>query len=341
MKSPRRDGISSQAPLIVSNKMVQLRADPWRPDMGAGAEASFDDDIAAPFVDPFIETDDWSRPVSPQPCEADTFFFVDGVMRTELRVLATNGTRKAWGALGSYLAGAVCCDGSARFVCEDEPVGRALILGGRVETPPLEVAAPGGPLVYRPHAVADDSPTSLRIALQRLMLGYEQRIAGRLGRDGIVFADGPLHPSPEQKGDTVVGVVKRMVKAYLVDEQRDLLPHLRPGQRTPLFGVGNNVVDRYAWYVRLVPRQSTWHELAGLVRCEVSMDVGGGRAAELADIVACHLPMFAGRPGIDPRAPQNLTPVGALEQRLKHRLGNSTFVNRALTAHLAKAPADD
>ncbi|MDQ4095419.1 MAG: hypothetical protein M3174_04335, partial [Actinomycetota bacterium] len=66
-----------------------------------------------------------------------------------------------------------------------------------------------------------------------------------------------------------------------------------------------------------------------------AMDLGGGRAAEIADIVACHLPTFAGRPGVDPRAPQNLTPVGALEQRLKHRLGNSTFVNRALTAHLA------
>ena len=67
------------------------------------------------------------------------------------------------------------------------------------------------------------------------------------------------------------------------------------------------------------------------------MNVGIGRACELADVVACHLQAFAGRPGVDPRAPQNLTPVGALEQRLKHRLGNSTFLNRALTAHLAKS----
>lgn len=309
--------------------------------MGAGAEASYDDDIPTPFVDPSVETEDWTRPLSPEPCDAQTFFFVDGVMRTELRVLATNGTRKAWGALGSYLAGAVCCDGTARFVCEDEPVGRALVLGGRVETPPLEVEAPGGTIVYQPHAVADDSPTSLRIALQRLMLRYEQTIAGRLGSDGIVFADGPLHPSAEQKGATVVGVVKRMVKAYLVDEQRDLLPYLQPGQRTPLFAVGNNVVDRYAWYIRLIPPRPQWHELAGLVRCEVAMDVGVARASELADVVACHLPTFAGRPGVDPRAPQNLTPVGALEQRLKHRLGNSTYLNRALTAHLAKGVEDD
>lgn len=321
--------------------MVQLRADPWRPDFGAGAEAPYDDDLPAPFVDPLVETADWSRPISPPPCDPETFYFVDGVMRTELRVLATNDTRQAWGMLGSYLAGAVCCDGSARFVCEDEPAGRALILGGRIETAPLEVAAPSATLVYRPHPIADDSPTSLRIALQRLMLGAEQHVAARLGSDGIVFADGPLHPSAEQKGATVIGVVKRMVKAYLHDEQRDLLPRLEPGQRTPLFAVGNNVVDRYAWYLRLIPLHPTWHELAGLVRCEVSMDTGLARAKELADMVACHLPTFAGRPGVDPRAPQNLTPVGALEARLKHRLGSSTYLSRALTAHLAEGLAHD
>lgn len=320
--------------------MVQLRADPWRPDLGAGAEASQDEELATPFVDPEVETADWSRPITPSPCDPDTFYFVDGVMRTELRVLATNGSRQAWGMLGSYLAGAVCCDGSARFVCEDEPAGRALILGGRIESDPLEVQAPNLKLVYNPHPIADDSPTSLRIALQRLMLGFEQRIAARLGGDGIVFADGPLHPSEEQRGATVIGVVKRMVKAYLVDEQRDLLPHLEPGQRTPLFGVGSTVVDRYAWYLRLIPRQPTWHELAGLVRCEVTMATGLARAIELADLVACHLPTFAGRPGVDPRAPQNLTPVGALEARLKHRLGSATFMSRQLTAHLAEGVAN-
>ena len=320
--------------------MVQLRADPWRPDLGAGAEASQDEDLPTPFVDPLVETADWSRPLAPSPCDPETFYFVDGVMRTELRVLATNGSRQAWGMLGSYLAGAVCCDGSARFVCEDEPTGRALILGGRIEADPLQVAVPNARLVYNPHPIADDSPTSLRIALQRLMLGFEQRIAARLGTDGIVFADGPLHLSEEQKGATVIGVVKRMVKAYLVDEQRDLLPLLKPGQRTPLFALGNTVVDRYAWYLRLIPRHPTWHELAGLVRCEVAMSTGLARAAELADLVACHLPTFAGRPGVDPRAPQNLTPVGALEARLKHRLGSSTYMSRHLTAHLAAGGAD-
>ena len=123
--------------------MVELRADPWRPDLGAGAEASLEDNISQPAVDPSVETTDWSRPIAPDPCDPEVFFFVDGVMRTELRVLAADGGKRSWGALGSYLAGAVRADGSASFVCEDEPVGRSLVLGGRVEVGPLDVSVPG------------------------------------------------------------------------------------------------------------------------------------------------------------------------------------------------------
>ena len=64
------------------------------------------------------------------------------------------------------------------------------------------------------------------------------------------------------------------------------------------------------------------------------MEVGIAKASELADVVACHLPTFAGRPGLDPRAPQNLTPVGALEGRLKGRLGHAGIVRRALESRL-------
>ncbi len=62
---------------------------------------------------------------------------------------------------------------------------------------------------------------------------------------------------------------------------------------------------------------------------------------ELADATAQTLPRFAGRPGVDPRAPQNLTPVGALEARLRHRLGSSSFLSRSLQAHLAEEFAHD
>src|SRR4051812_30995164 len=109
--------------------MVQLKADPWRPDHGMGAEVSFEDEPTKAVVDPAVETTDWSRPIAPDPCPPRPFIFVDGVMRTELRVMASDSDKRAWGLLGSFAAGGVLCDSAATFVAEERPVGRALILG--------------------------------------------------------------------------------------------------------------------------------------------------------------------------------------------------------------------
>lgn len=320
--------------------MVQLRADPWRPDFGMGAEVGFEDEMTQAVVDPTVETLDWSRPISPPPCDEQPVTFVDGVMRTELRVMAADGDKRAWGLLGSFAAGGVRCDGIAAFVAEEEPIGRALLLGGRIDGTPVEVPVGKSSLVYRCVGVADDSPTGLRRSLQRLMLAEEQRLAAKLAHDTLVYADGPLHLDGAAGKAPVVGVVKRMVSAYLTGEHAALLPKLRPHERTPLFALGNGAVDRFAWYLRLIPQDRGWHELAGLVRCEVRMELGLATAAKIADEVACHLPSYAGRPGIDPRAPQNLTPVGALEGRLKHRLGSSTIIGRALLTRLAEMNGD-
>ena len=321
--------------------MVDLRADPWRPDFGAGAEIGFDEEITNAAVDVAVETTDWSRGVTPAPCDPEAFCFVDGVMRSELRVLASDGDKRAWGLIGSFAAGAVVCNGRALFTAEDTPIGRVMLLGSRVEAPGLQIQIGKSLLGYRAHAVTDDSPTGLRRSLQRLMLAAEQTLAARLSSDSLVFADGPLHldVAAGAAKARVIGVVKRMVRSYLPDEQAALLPKLTPGERSPVFGLGNQVLDRFAWYVRLIDGSSSWHELAGLVRCEVRMELGLEQAVHIADLVACHLPTFAGRPGVDPRAPQNLTPVGALEARLKHRLGSAVLISRALLTHIAKEAA--
>lgn len=339
---------------------MDLRVDPWRPDFGAGAEIGFEDEISEAAVDVSVETADWSRGVVPPPCDPESFTFVDGVMRSELRVMASDGDKRAWGLVGSFAAGAVTCNGSAEastssafgragqsaseksrcfFTAEDTPIGRVMLLGSRIEAPALEVQIGRSALSYRCHPVTDDSPMALRRQLQRLMLAAEQSLAARLSEGSLVFADGPLHLDAGAGKARVVGVVKRMVRSYLPEEQAALLPKLQAGERSPVFGLGNQVLDRFAWYVRLIESSSSWHELAGLVRCEVRMELGLEQAVTIADLVACHLPRYAGRPGIDPRAPQNLTPVGALEERLKHRLGSAILISRALLTHIAKDAA--
>ena len=318
---------------------MDLKVDPWRPDFGAGAEIGFDDEISNAAVDVSVETNDWSRGVTVAPCDPEPFTFVDGVMRSELRVMASDGDKRAWGLVGSFAAGAVTCNGTASFTAEDVPIGRVMLLGSRIEAPSLDVQIGRSSLSYRCHSVTDDSPTGLRRQLQRLMLSAEQTLAARLSDQSLVFADGPLHLDAGAGKARVVGVVKRMVRSYLPDEQSKILPLLTSGQRSPVFGLGNQVLDRFAWYVRLIDSSAAWHELAGLVRCEVRMELGLENAVKIADLVTCHLPTFAGRPGVDPRAPQNLTPVGALEARLKHRLGSSLLISRALLTQISKDAA--
>jgi hypothetical protein len=50
----------------------------------------------------------------------------------------------------------------------------------------------------------------------------------------------------------------------------------------------------------------------------------------LADRTAALLPGVASEPHMDPRAPQNLVPIAALERQLRHRMGEPGLVYRAL-----------
>ncbi len=316
--------------------MVTLRADPWSPDYGGDVEATLAAGEATEIqVDPTIEAADWSRAIVPEAGPGGPLLFVDGVRRVELRVLAEDGSRRAWGLAGSYAVGAVRSDGSATF--EQPVVGRILALGAAIASPDLVVRiGTGEAIAYRAIAVPGDDPEAPLQVLQNEMREAEGRLAAELAPTGLVLADGPLH-YPHGPDAAVVGIAKRMVRTYLEGEPAALLPRLVPGERTPLFALGRQVLDRFAWYQRLIELREPWHELSGIVRCEVRMALGIARARELADRVAIELPRYAGRPGIDPRAPQNLTPVGALEAELRRRLGNPELLRRALQAELYRA----
>ena len=318
--------------------MVVLRADPWRPDFGAEVEAALEEPRdGSVVVDPAVETADWSRPVQPAPPAPGPVTFVDGVRRVDIRVLAEEAGRRAWGLLGSYAVGSVRCDGAASI--GDIRVGRAAVLGGGIRGEPVTAQAGRLELRWEPHSAAGEAPQVLVGVLHHLMRRDEATLASELAPDGMVVADGPLH-FPFGPDAEVVGMAKRMLEMYLEDEHAALLPRLSPGERTPLFALGRRGgIDRYAWYQRLVPLDGPWHELSGIVRCEVLASRGLERAVAAADRLSGLLPRFAGRPGVDPRAPQNLTPVGALETRLRHRLGHAAFVRRALQVELAREAA--
>jgi hypothetical protein len=129
-----------------------------------------------------------------------------------------------------------------------------------------------------------------------------------------------------------VGLIKRQSRAYLPPDRSGILAELISGARTPLFRIHHQRLERYAWYLRIAAGRDIDGVMTGIVRLEVSSRLGVEDAVELADLTASLLPRFASRIGRDPRAPQNLYPVGRLETVLRHRLGDSTLMRRALEA---------
>ena len=71
------------------------------------------------------------------------------------------------------------------------------------------------------------------------------------------------------------------------------------------------------------------------MRLEAAADQSVEEAARLADLTAVTLPAYASVPHKDPRAPQNLFPIGGLERELRHRLGDAALVHRALRVSTA------
>ena len=123
--------------------------------------------------------------------------------------------------------------------------------------------------------------------------------------------------------------------SYLPTAEQQVVASLAPGQRTPLFAVGDRRF-RYSWYLRL-PGPAT-HPWWGIVRCEASGDLRRDEAVAVADRVAATLPRFASQPHNDTRAPQNLHPIAGLERELRRRLGDALILERALR-RAAGAPA--
>jgi hypothetical protein len=327
----------SVAGRMLSARMVVLRADPWAPEFGMGFEAA-PEETPLPRADPFAETTDWSHPVAPPPSESGALWFVDGVRRVELRVIADGEGRRVPGLFGSYAVGSVACDGTARF--DEHRMCRAVVLCCGVMPDRAQVPAGRASLVFEPETDPRSDPNSPLLRLQELMRVEEERLTARLQMRGgsLVLVDGPLRLGADRSDAAVVGVIKRSVRSYLEPEHESLLSRLGTGQRTPLFGLVDQEAELrgYSWYARLLEMGPPWHDHAGIVRCEVRAGVRLDGAVALADRVTGLLPRFAGRAS-DPRTPQNLAPVAGLEGWLRHRMGDRAMVRRSLLAWLARS----
>jgi hypothetical protein len=249
--------------------------------------------------------------------------FVDGVRRGEASLYQVVDGDFVRGIAGAYGCGAVIAAARERLTFGDVRLARLVIWGCGAESP---LPAVRGGWRWEVASIADDAPQAPLAELQLRMRNAEGRLAESLSDRGtLVIADGPLNFSL-RRDRPIVGYVKRHQRAYLQRSEHALIPRLRAGERCSLFKLGQ---ERYSCYLRLAdePLGGPW---AGIVRLEFSTSAGRNESFLLADKLAFRLPRYAGLLHRDPRAPQNLQPIGALELHLRRHLGSEALAERAV-----------
>ncbi|MDF5754169.1 hypothetical protein [Spongiactinospora sp. TRM90649] len=310
--------------------------DPWDPGyaqaLAAEAMSELGSTSAELELDVELPAADW-RPVTPARGSAPpkVMLIADGVRRIDARVWMHDpaGAMPSPGIAASYAAGIVRCGPEGASLAAID-VSRSVFSAAPHATDVKTSAA-----VYRALPAADASMDELSLALQRRVTQLEIDLAvshrSQAGDDDLLLVDGPL------RGRThlprTVGYIKTHHTAYLPAPQAGVVSELAAGQRTPVFLMGTSW-RRHAWYVRLSEGSATpW---AGVARCEAGADLLPEEVVALADSITLALPGLAGVSYKDPRAPQNLTPIGGLEKLLRHRLGDPRFLYRALRAAAAQ-----
>ena len=301
--------------------MARIVVEGWSPEYGAPMDP---DEALAPAegsVDGTVETASWA-PRDGVDDGAPRIAFVDGVRRVDARITLDDLTGPVPGLCGTFAVGATIWDRPARRSTIDrERVSRWAVLAcGRSEIFPTVALDPG----YSTTTTADGDPAGLVRMLHTKMRAAEGHVASALAADHFVVADGPLN---ELAPVPAVGSIKSHRVTYLPPEQNAVVGTLRPRQRTPLFTIAD--YRRYSWYVRLAD-VAGGHAWSGIVRCEASGQLPLSDVVTIADRTAAVLPLVASEPHLDPRAPQNLVPIAALERRLRHLMGDAGLVYRAL-----------
>jgi len=311
---------------------VSFSVDPWDPSYGIafGEEMTGDplhESSAELNLDLELPAERW-RPVTadsglPVP---RTLLFLDGVRRIDARVWVHGADpQPSPGIAASYAAGLVCLNGSARIT--DVAVERGLFTAAADATglesrhasyPAWQAAGPG--------------MDQLSLALQRRLSDAEVQLALLFRKehpdaDDLLVVDGPLRGRTHL--DRTIGYIKTHHTTYLPAEQAALVGALGEGQRSPAFIMGTSW-RRASWYLRLPG--SSGAPWSGVVRLECSADLPVPEVVRLADLSALLLPPLASSAHKDPRAPQNLVPIGGLERELRRRLGDQQLLYRSLRA---------
>ena len=276
-------------------------------------------------------------PVPPPPdlLPPDTVLLVDGVRRVDAWLWTEEPDGGTYPALAaSYAAGVVRC----RLRAGVAELARVAVARGLFTASPTATDVDCGQVRYVVQPVKVTEPAKLLTAVQNPLTTLEVQLAGeaRAGATDpgdLLVVDGPLQGRTDLP--RAIGYIKTHRQQYLPAPQQAVVTTLATGQRSPVFRLTTSW-QRYTWYLRLPG--GTGAPWSGLVRAECPGSLPLDTVVALADLSTVTLPRFAATAYKDPRAPQNLVPIGGLEQRLRARLGDARFLHRVLARRAGRAP---
>ena len=315
---------------MMDSMKPRLRLDAWSPDRAA-PEASLAQPLPELQAEPVAADGPWvpKREAAPW---TGPLFFVDGRFRTDALIFLDD----APALLVSVAVGAVGLEPGRAFYEEAAfAVRRFLVAPPGAWPGPVFSPAPG--LDYELVEAAGEPEALRAAAMERrgaLELGLGDGLRAR-HPGALVLHDGPLHRLPAAATAGRLGFAKTHHRGYLNAEQAALLGELAAGERSPVFTFTRGERRFYSWYLRLpLEPERPYAAAATLLRVETAAPEA--EALALAPVSLGVFPRLASRPFRDPRAPQNLVPVGALERELGRRLGSAGLIRRRLLEHIRR-----
>ncbi|MDJ0775197.1 MAG: hypothetical protein QNJ49_17510 [Mastigocoleus sp. MO_167.B18] len=319
-----------------------FRLEPWSTDYQPPIEIQ-ELSSSESEVNHGVEETNWSDFISQKrvsPELPQKLVFIDGRRRMDAALVGGAGNTINYGVFGTIAVGAVVVDRSKHTAkCDRITIHRILGFGGNQKAPEETfIPCPLGSkteLVYlpvKPHL--DNKPEIRRKLVQTEMLKAETILVESFApeQNTLIVRDGPLsyNSSP-----LTLGYVKTMHKNYLDSKHATLLWELKSGERTPIFGIQDKNQPLWSWYLKSGNSQISssklgYHDLHGIVRLELSSEVDLEEAKLIADQTTYLIPEYSSHLYKDSRAPQNLTPVGALERELGRRMGDPNLIKRRL-----------
>ena len=337
---------------------MKLRLDPWATEYNTAFHAEEVLDEERKNVDATPEYREWQA-VTPSPSQTAPFgkmLFVDGTRRLEARVLLEDERQQvAFGALGSFGIGVVdCCSKGSRAASyvDTAPLGtrrvtRLCALSSGHTLPGFAVLSKVrhrmGRLEYAVETTEERDADAVVRRIQFAMLRAEGALASRLigaHPDALVVTDGPLPRMGFVRN--MVGYVKTIHQIPVSESNLSVVRGLEQGQRSPLYLVtGNDKSQQYfEWFLRLRDPRPWLYSLAGVVRLQAYASAQPEQRLEevkaLANWLALTLPRFASHQHQDPRAPQQLLPIRALEGELRRHMGDAGVIRRRIMTHLSE-----